>query len=228
MKKKIIVFFALAIIAAPSVCLAIYPAPGPYVFGFLGVTSPVDMDVDTIEYGFGGNTFHDKIDFDPSLNTGGGGGYDFGMLRIEGELSYKNGEMSSITEKTSQTRYANVDGQVGVFAVLCNIFLDFHNASMVTPYIGGGGGLATIYLDDTYGTDSNTGFRTRLYRSDDDTVFAYQFGAGIEIALTQMLSLDIGYRYFGTSKAKFDDYAYATTEFKFESHNAAIGIRVLF
>jgi len=228
MKKKAIVFFALAIFVIPSICLAMPPSPGPYVFGFLGASLPVDMDVDTFEYGYGANTFNDKVEFDPSIFLGGGGGYDIGFLRIEGELSYKNGDMSSITEKTSQTRYANVDGHVGVFAIMCNLFLDLHNDSPVTPYIGGGGGLATIYLSDTYGTDTITGYRLRLYRSDDDAVFAYQVGAGFAIALTRRLSLDVGYRYFGTSKAKFDNYKFGTTELKFESHNASVGIRVQF
>ena len=108
------------------------------------------------------------------------------------------------------------------------MFSLFCNLSPITPYIGGGVGFATLYLSDTYGTNTKTGLRTRLYDSDDDTVFAYQVGAGLEIAFTPMLSLDMGYRYFGTAKAKFDNHSSTTTELKFESHNASVGLRIKF
>jgi len=228
MKKRLIVFFALAILVFPSICSAMPPRRGPYMSGFLGVSLPVDMDVTSTQYGPGAQTYNDSVEFDPSIYIGGSGGFDFGYIRIEGELSYKNGEMSSITEKTSQTRYANVDGSVGAFAIMCNVFLDLRNTSPVTPYIGGGVGFATLYLSDTFGTDTNTGYRTRVYESDGDTVFAYQVGAGFAIDLTEMLSLDISYRYFGTAKANFNNNAYMTTELEFESHNASVGLRVKF
>ncbi|MBA4423822.1 MAG: porin family protein, partial [Syntrophus sp. (in: bacteria)] len=89
-------------------------------------------------------------------------------------------------------------------------------------------GFATLYLSDTFGTDTNTGYRERLYRSDDDTVFAYQAGAGLEIAFTKILSLDLGYRYFGTAKGNFNRNTSTATELKFESHNASVGFRVKF
>lgn len=228
MKKRLIVLFALAILAISSICSAMPPRPGSYVSGFLGVTLPVDMDVTSTQFGFGAKTFNDSLEFDPSIFIGGSGGFDFGYFRIEGELSYKNGEMSSITEKNSQTRFANVDGSVEAFAIMCNVFLDLHNASPVTPYIGGGAGFATLHLSDTFGTDANTGFRTMLYESDDAAVFAYQAAAGLEIAFTTLLSLDIGYRYFGTAKAKFNDNLFSTTKLKFESHNVSVGLRVKF
>ena len=202
MKKRFIVFFAIAILAIPSICSAMPPRQGLYMSGFLGVSLPIDQDVTSTQYGPGANTYNDSVEFDPSIYIGGSGGFDFGFFRIEGELSYRNGEMSSITEKTSQTRYANVDGSVGAFAVMCNAFLDLRNASRVTPYIGGGVGFANLYLSDTFGIDTNTGYRTRLYRSDYDSVFAYQAGAGLEIALTKRISLDISYRYFDSAKAE--------------------------
>ena len=111
-----------------------------------------------------------------------------------------------------------------------NPFFDFHNNSPVTPYIGGGIGFAALHIDDTFGTDTRGGFSERLflYAEDDDTVFAYQAGAGIEIALSRTLSLDFGYRYFGTSTADFDSDFAIETEMKFESHNAMAGMRVKF
>ncbi|MBA4423746.1 MAG: porin family protein, partial [Syntrophus sp. (in: bacteria)] len=138
MKKKLIVFFALAALAIPTICAAMPPRPGPYVSGFLGVSFPITTNVTSTQYGPGAKTFNDRVEFDPNIHIGGSGGFDFGFLRIEGELSYKNGEMSSITEKISQTRIANVDGRVGASAMMFNAFFDMRNPSPVTPYIGGG------------------------------------------------------------------------------------------
>jgi opacity protein-like surface antigen len=228
MKKRLIVFIALVTLAIPTICSALPPRPGPYISGFLGVSFPTTQDATSTQFGPGLKTFNDRIEFDPGIQIGGSGGFDFGLLRIEGELSYRSGEMSSITEQISQTRFANVDGRVGASALMFNAFFDMRNPSAVTPYIGGGIGFATLSLSDTYGTDTNTGYRERVYRSDDYTVFAYQAGVGLDIAITSMFSLDIGYRYFATAKANFNRNASTATELKFESHNGSLGFRVKF
>ena len=228
MKKKLVAFAALVTLSLPAICLAAPPHSGPYASGFIGVSAMTNTDATSTTFGPGATTFNDRIEFDPSINIGGTGGFDFGFLRTEGELSYRNGEMSKITEQVSGTRIANVDGRLGALAMMFNAFVDLHNDTRVTPYFGGGVGFATLHLKETFGTDTTTGRRSRLYRSDDDTVFAYQAGAGLEIALTKMLSLDVGYRYFGTTKAKFNRNSSTTTELKLESHNASVALRITF
>jgi opacity protein-like surface antigen len=106
--------------------------------------------------------------------------------------------------------------------MMFNCFFDLHNDTPVTPYIGGGAGFAALHLEDTF---VNTGL---FYQEDDDTVFAYQAGAGLEIALNRRVSLDVGYRYFGTSRAEFNENFITETSLKYESHNAAVGVRVKF
>lgn len=226
MVKKLIVFIAVVTLAIPTIGLATPPRPGPYISGFFGATFPVSMDVTATEYDHGARTFNDSVEFDPNLNIGGSGGFDFGFVRIEGELAYKHGEMSSINDQTSQVKYANVDGRIGVYSMMVNAFFDLRNPSPVTPYIGGGIGLATLSLDDTYATNQSTGNRVRLYDSGSEPVFAYQVGAGLEIALNYMLSLDLGYRYFGTTKANFNNSPHVTTEMEFRSHNVSVGLRL--
>jgi len=67
-----------------------------------------------------------------------------------------------------------------------------------------------------------------LYGTGDDTVFAYQGGAGIDIAFNRRLSLDLGYRYFATDDADFDSHNDIVSSMKFESHNATAAIKVKF
>lgn len=228
MKNRLIILAVCAFLAIPAIGSATPPRPGPYVSGFLGMAMPVDTDATSTQFTPVARTFNDRIAFDNGVNLGGSGGFDFGFFRMEGEISYKNGEMSSITEQIDQIRFANVDGRVGAYALMFNAFVDLRNPSPVTPYFGGGVGFATLHLSDTFGTDTRTGTRLRLYESDNDSVFAYQVGGGVEIALTTMFSLDIGYRYFNTAKARFNRNGIIPTELKFESHNASVGFRVKF
>lgn len=228
MKTTIIVFSVLVTLIFPAVCAATPPKPGGYMSGFIGANAPRDTTVTTDVFSPSTFTVTDRVEFDPGINIGMTGGYDFGFFRMEGELSYKHGEINEITEQGSNIRFRNVDGDIGVLAMLFNGFLDLHNDSPITPYFGGGIGFATLYLSDTYGTNTTSGTRELLYLDDVDSVFAYQVGGGLEIALNSMLSLDLSYRYFGTSEAKFDDNSDQSTELEFESHNAAFGFRLKF
>ncbi len=225
MKKELIFFVTLITLSFPTICSAIPPRPGYYVSGFLGVSVPTDQDATSFQFGPGVTTFNDRVEFDPSINIGGTAGFDFGIFRLEGDLSYTNGEMSTITEQNTNIRYTDVDGRLDALAMLFNAFVDLHNTTPITPYFGGGIGFATLHLSDTFGTDTTTGFRELLYLSDDETVFAYQAGAGIEIAFNRMFSLDVGYRYFATEKATFNNHSAITTEIKQESHNVSTGFR---
>jgi len=214
MKRTLLAFLVLATLVTPAISSATPPRQGPYLSGFIGLTIPADTDVT-------GFDLNDRVQFDPGLNIGGTAGFDFGVVRIEGELSYKQADISAVSDLISGVRYRGIDGSVEATAFMGNIFLDLHNESPITPYLGGGAGFATLRQDDTFGTASDTGNRVQLYQSDDDSVLAYQAGAGLEIALNRQLSMDLGYRYFRTTKASYID-----NEMEFESHNAAVGLRL--
>jgi opacity protein-like surface antigen len=227
MKRSLIVSVVLVTLLIPALCSANPPRPGPYVGGFIGASIPRDADVTGFDF-FSDVPFDERVEFDPGINIGGSLGYDFGYVRLEGELAYKYSEISAITEKSNGLPFLDVDGNLGSFSGMANVFIDLHNPSPVTPYFGGGVGFAALTLSDTFGTDSVNGARIPLYLEDDDAVFAYQVGAGVGIELNPQLTLDLGYRYFGTSKANFGGDLPIATDMKFESHNATVGIRVKF
>lgn len=228
MKRKFVILAALTTLAIPVVGSAAPARPGPYVGGFVGAAIPLSQNATTDDFNQN-QTFNDRVKFDPGISVGGTGGYDFGYVRLEGEMSYKHAEISSVTDRDTGDTYGSMHGSVGAFAVMGNGFFDFHNPSPITPYIGGGVGFATLHLSDTSGIlRGGTGGRTSLYDADDDTVFAYQAGAGLEIAINRRFSLDLGYRYFGTSKARFNEGSSRETSMKFESHNAIAGVRFKF
>lgn len=223
--RKLTIITATLLLALPSIGAAAEPRAGGYVSGFIGVSVPSDSDV-TTDYFDNSPSVRDRVEFDPGINIGGTGGYDFGYVRLEGEISYKYSEISSLYDQTSNQRYRNLDGDLGVSAFMANVFFDLHNVSRVTPYLGGGIGFAVLNLSDTFGTNVNG--RQYLYGEDDDAVFAYQVGAGAEIALNPRYSLDLGYRYFGTDTANFDNDFDQSSSMKFESHNVTVGFRATF
>ncbi|WP_129126320.1 outer membrane protein [Geomonas oryzae] len=216
MKKTTLAILVAASLALPAVASAAPFRQGPYIGGFVGVTVPEKTDATS----FGSGTlFNDRISFQPGVNVGGVMGYDFGGVRFEGEVSYKDIKFDTITDQTSRYNVAN--GSIDTTAFMANVFFDLHNQTPITPYIGGGVGFAALHLNDTYAYD-NAGYELS-YLSDDDVVFAYQVGGGLEIPLNRQLSLDLAYRYFGTTEANFFD-----TKMELTTHNATVGLRLKF
>lgn len=229
--KKILIIIAICIIGMPPIASrAASLQRGPYTSVFIGATIPQSQDVSSFNYVTAG-TYSDRVEFDPGIFIGGTGGYDFGYVRVESEISYKYSTIKSITENGSGYQFQNIDGNIGALAVMFNTFIDIHNRSRVTPYIGGGIGYASLYLSNTYGTTMTYPYsRPLLYSEDYASVFAYQLGAGIEIALNRRLSLDIGYRYFCTDTANIGNNTNSpiVTSIKMETHNATAGVRFKF
>jgi opacity protein-like surface antigen len=226
MKRALTTLALLIAVALPAVSQATPMQMGPYVTGFLGVTVPSDTDVTTTDYA-AGQTYNERVRFNPGVSIGGAGGFDFGFLRLEGELSYKEADIKSITDKTGGNQYRDIDGNLGALAFMANAFFDIHNATPVTPYVGGGIGFATLHIDNIYATDSSNA-RNLKYPRDDDTVFAYQVGAGLDIAINRRYSLDLGYRYFITDRAHFSRHDLDSNGIRFESNNVTVGFKVKF
>jgi opacity protein-like surface antigen len=230
LKRSIFTISTLISIAAiPAVCNAATAGRGrPYMSIFVGASAPQDTTATISEFN-PVTTKEARMEFDPGINIGATAGYNFDFFRLEGEMSYKQNEISKVSEQAYGIKYVNVDGHVGAFAIMINGFFDLHNESPVTPYIGGGVGGASLSVSDTRGVDSNVGvLNNHIFRSDDEVVFAYQAGAGVEVDLTPHLSLDLGYRYFGTSRASLRKDWPNSTDLKLESHNAAVGLRFKF
>jgi opacity protein-like surface antigen len=223
MKSYLAAIATLVILSIPSLGAAETGRPGPYLSVFIGPSFAQDVNVSGFDY-FSNLPFNDRLSFDTGVYTGGTGGYDFGFMRVEGELSYRYADIGSVSFANGVS-FNNSDGNVGVFATMLNVYFDMHNSTRFTPYLGGGIGFATIYISDTYGY--GTGGYGQLYGYSDDTVFASQVGAGVDIALNNRFSLDLGYRYFITETAHFSSYI-GSSGFQFESHNAMIGAKFKF
>ena len=119
-------------------------------------------------------------------------GYRFAEgLRVEGELSYRENDLDEFTVREPGSLAAllppasrqdpaaldglrgtrPIDGDLSVVSLMANLYYDVDLGLGLKPYVGGGIGLSRISI-----ATSSSG---RQLTDDDDTVFAYQLGAGL-------------------------------------------------
>lgn len=218
MRKTIVAIAAVTALALPTLASAAQGRPGGYFSGFLGFNQTKDATMETTDF-VAGSTFEDRLEFDPGIYIGGTGGYDFGIVRLEGELSYRNAEINQVNADRG------IDSNLGIVAMMFNTFVDLENDTPVTPYLGAGVGFASLSFDDDH-YDRSTG--DPVFYEDDASTYAYQLGAGLEFSITRRFSLDLGYRFFKTGTAEFDSNWDLENDLKVESHNVALGFRAKF
>lgn len=214
MKKTFSAFVVLLMLfMLPSISLG--AKIGPYISVNLGGAFLTDSDQSQ-----GGDDWTMK--FDPGFASSFAGGFNFGMFRIEGELGYQGNNVDNKNDYYSDDYYYDDyyyddhhhyhssdddSSDLTAYSLMGNFYLDFVNPSPVTPFLTAGIGMATVDLFDYY----------------DDTVFAYQVGAGLAFAINPRMSVDLKYRYFATEDLDLDGI-----EAEFASHNLYCGFRFTF
>lgn len=187
-------------------------AQGPYISGNLGFATVSDSDL--TDSALPGVTL--DIESDPGFALGVAAGYAYGNnIRFEAEVTYQKNDLD---KGGLMGLDVGLTGDRSSLALLLNGYYDFANDSAFTPFISAGLGTARVEVNDFNVTGSGD-----PAISDDATVFAYQFGAGVAYAINENMYLDVKYRYLGTS-----DPEYGTETFEYSSHNFYAGLRVFF
>lgn len=192
MKKVWSVLMVFALIAGIGVSSASAKA---YVSGNLGAVVVHDVDInDGFDTG--------EITFDTGLAlTGAIGGFLGNGVRGEVELGYRANDIDEVTIDGLGT--ASLNGDVNSLSLMGNIFYDFAADESFSPFIMGGIGFSNVEVD------------VEFAGSEDDTVFAYQFGLGGSFKVSPQVNLDLQYRFLGTSDPNFggEDFEYHTSNF---------------
>ncbi len=157
---------AAALIALPVVAQAQSPAPGFYV----GVEGGGNWLLNT-------TVLNTAITPQFGWAAGGKVGYDFVGPRVELEGVYRNNQHNTTFTGRS------IDQKIGQVGALVNLLYDFAPASVITPYIGAGAGIAFVDSDTSLGS----------------TQFAYQGIVGLGWNVSDMFRVDLDGRYYGTS-----------------------------
>ena len=152
----------------------------------------------------GGMWFPDKLKNEFDSNNGYGfdydverdvgydvdviGGYDFGMIRVEGELGYKRvkhgqGELTVVNNGTVLLRDEDKDGgRTSVWSAMGNVLLDFGGPENVNLFVGGGIGYAKVKVRSEFIDYKETGF-------------AWQLLAGARYPINRNIDVGVKYRY---------------------------------
>ncbi len=156
-------------------------------------------------------------------------GYDWSgqgvNLRTELEYSFYDGIDYKHEAWNSTALTTKLNAKIDVQTLMLNFYYDFENSTSFTPYVGVGAGFAFIDADLDFdnplvaGTDGNA----------DTTNFAWNVGAGCAYELTEVISLDLQYKYvyFGDT----DTYETGTLKFKADdlsSSDLTLGLRFTF
>jgi opacity protein-like surface antigen len=175
----------------------------PYMSGNLGVSF----------FHNGDSNSEVTVKFHPGLALDGAAGYKYGKLRAEGEIGY---QINDADKCIISGNGRSASGDVKAYSFLINGYYDFINKTAFTPYITAGIGVARLELNDL----TVAGFKVGSF---DDTVFAYQVGAGIGYAINNKFTADLKYRFFSTK-----DPELMGTKAEFASHNIYLGLRYNF
>jgi len=203
MNKKI--FGGFLCVLFVLMCSSAFAAGNFYVTPQVGVTFLNDADVSTSGVTYG------TVGFDAGYGVGIAGGYDFGVVRLEGEAGYRKNDVDTFSEAGHEYP---ASGDVTAMSLLLNCLVDFETGTNFTPYAGAGIGMAQVEINE--GADS-----------EDDTVFAYQLVAGIGYTIVENVALDVSYRYFATANPAYGEGG-GETEIEYGSHNFYMGIRFSF
>jgi opacity protein-like surface antigen len=189
--------------------------------------------------------FSSSQSVDTSFKTGfvfgGNWGVDWGTFRTELETAYrtqKSGKTAHLKTSYSVNGYA-FDGttysstsrdetvpanlRLSAWSLMANAWYDFHGVLPynITPYVGGGIGGALVKI---------AGNLDHIKLNEKNSfVFAYQFGAGMSVPVSQSMKMFLDYRYFRADSAALKlspGFHGGDVSADFNSHSVLLGLRI--
>lgn len=173
--------------------------------------------------------------YETGYAVGGALGYAFGNgLRVDGEISYRRQSVDRLEIRSDGGLGASLGSPVSFngatlqttgsetsLSFMANGWYDFRTGTALTPYVGGGIGLARVSLNDV----AVGGF---TLVDDHDVVFAWQLGAGLAWAVTPRVSLTLDYRFLATTSPRVTDFEGVRFDSDYHTHNILFGARLGF
>lgn len=177
-------------------------------------------------------------DHDNGFGFGLAVGNDFSLysgypIRMEFEYVYhgegKFDSGNSVIYNNTATHIASQSFDIKAHTFMINGFYDIDLGAIVTPYVGGGLGLA--YLSSDYSSKSHRSDQDTVHvkTSNNDWSFAWNLGAGASFAIDDQVALDVGYRYYDMGDAEpgmINASGYrGSPKVDLTSHELSVGLR---
>lgn len=174
------------------------------------------------------DTLGSNIDqsYDTGYFFGGMIGYDFGGpgpgFRAEAELNYLQADIDTQRRNGVTFNGAGASGDTSVLAGFASLYYDLPFSAGITPFVGGGIGLANVDLED-HGIAG-----TGTFMEDSGNAFAWHVTAGADIAMTEQASLELGYRYLAVEGVDVTAVDGTGTSVDVDSHVLFAGVKYRF
>jgi opacity protein-like surface antigen len=130
-----------------------------------------------------------------TLGGGLAAGYDFWpqqMVPLRAEVEFAlRGNSEKSWSSNNAANVIDVKGTWNNSTLFANLYWDFHNSTALTPYVGGGLGMAFNYT----GYDFYDRANTKHSMDDHHTNFAWNLGAGVAFSFNDNFAVDLGYRF---------------------------------
>lgn len=184
--KKVFSVMALAtLVFAGTSCLA--AEAGPVYVKVLGSFASLsdpdvelkDPDVQVLE-----------VESDNGWGIGAAVGMHFNQFRIEAEITHQINDIDALT--FGPVVVGVPSGDIRGTSYMVNGYYEFPIAEGWGIYLGGGLGMAT--------PDINI-----QSLDDNDTTFAYKFGAGVSYTINSNMAVDLGYEYLNVGDVEIND-----------------------
>ena len=227
MKKSLLTSVCVAAVAlgaatvqAQADPLASY-SPNFYVSIFGGIALPEDSKGSATNAT--GTSFSITSESDDGFTAGLAVGTHVNeWLRGEVEFSYADIGADKFKGSNATTSFSySAKGGSDAYYILANLWADLPVDMVVKPYVGGGLGLGIVDADVKVGPGGAFG------PNNSDTGFAFQLGAGLKYDLSEMATLDLGYRYKSITGLDFNDRAGGLAKnknFELDTHTLQIGV----
>ncbi len=214
LRKMLLASTATVALAVAGGNVANAAEPYASIFGGASILSDNSMEGKSFTFTSGTTIFNSTQSVDTSYKTGFVVGGNFGIdwkngLRTELEAAYRNNSSKDKAHLKTSYGYSyygynytitSSDSEVPAslhlhaYSLMANAWYDLPLGNLpITPYVGGGVGMALVQLGGSLNS-------INLHEKN-DTVFAWQLGAGVSYALNEKTKLFADYRYFAADGA---------------------------
>ena len=206
--RKLAIVMALA---STALATNAYARDGAWYVGVEGggmLVEDSDFDLGTVSKAV-------TVEHEKGYDVDGIIGYDFGPVRAEFEVGYKDANLDSVTLNGATAgvpggggsglpagtyttgNFQAADGNTRVLSFMGNLLADFGNDDGFNGFVGGGAGIARVKQSDYQLAKFGSAFV-----DDSDSRFAWQVIAGVRKAITSNVDLGLKYRFFNVNNVK--------------------------
>ena len=130
------------------------------------------------------------LDSDEGYGFGAAIGRHVEWFKVEAEIATQESDINNF-EVYGRSGRAFYSGDFGLDTLLLNVYVDIPVAEAWSVYAGGGAGAANVTF-------------SAYDHEIDETVFAYNFAAGVSYAFTDSFGTELGYEYLATEDIGYD------------------------